>query len=232
MKQIIAMGGGGCLMEDSPLLDDFILSSAKGTASRVCFIATASGDSDRMLVNFYTALGTRCRVAHLPLFRRVHTDIASFLLEQDVIYVGGGNTANMLAVWRVHGVDEVLSRAYESGIVLCGLSAGAQCWFEASVTDSFGGPLAPLSDGLGLLSGSFCPHYDGDPKRRSTYESFVTRGLQPGFAADDGAALHFVDGALSEIVTSRPQAAGYKVEDHGGQAYEERLPTRYLGHAR
>lgn len=231
MKQIIAMGGGGCLMEDSPLLDDFILSRAKGSASRVCFVATASGDSDRMLVNFYTALGSRCQVTHLPLFRRVHTDIAAFLLEQDVIYVGGGNTANMLAVWRVHGVDDALARAYERGTVLCGLSAGAQCWFEAGVTDSFGGDLAPLRDGLGLLAGSFCPHYDGDSKRRPTYETLVSQGMPEGFAADDGAAVHFVDGSLAEIVTSRPQAAAYRVARDGGTVREELLPAHYLGRA-
>lgn len=231
MKQLIAMGGGGCLMEDSPLLDDFILSCAKGRESRVCFVATASGDSDRMLVNFYTALGPRCRVTHLPLFRRIHTDLEAFLLEQDVIYVGGGNTANMLAVWRVHGVDQILARAYERGVVLCGLSAGAQCWFEASVTDSFGGGLAGLDDGLALLPGSFCPHYDGDRQRRPTYESLVARGMRPGHAADDGAAMHFVDGTLAEVVTSRASAAAYAVSVADGRAHERKLATRYLGAA-
>ena len=130
MKQIIAMGGGGFLMDESPLLDDFILSCAKGRDSRVCFVATASGDSDRMLVNFYSALGPRCQASHLPLFRRQDADLTAQLLRQDVVYVGGGNTANMLAIWKLHGVDVALARAYEAGVLLCGLSAGGLCWFE------------------------------------------------------------------------------------------------------
>src|SRR5687768_12307928 len=148
MKQIIAMGGGGFLMDENPLLDDFILSRSKGRDSRVCFLATASGDSDRMLVNFYTALGPRCRASHLPLFRRDDPDATGYLLGQDVIYVGGGNTVNMLAIWRAHGVDTALMRAYEAGILLCGLSAGGLCWFDTGVTDSFGGPLTALDRGL------------------------------------------------------------------------------------
>jgi dipeptidase E len=230
MQQIIAMGGGGFLMEDTPLLDDFILLCARGRASRVCFVATASGDSDRMLVNFYTALGPRCRATHLPLFRRQHADVAAHLLAQDVIYVGGGNTPNMLAVWRVHGIDVALRRAYEAGVLLCGVSAGALCWFEGGVTDAFGGPLTRLDGALGLLPGSFCPHYDGDPRRRPTYQRLVADGLAPGFAADVGAALHFIDGALAEVVTSRPHAHAYRVEHlGGGDVSEEPLPARDLG---
>jgi peptidase E len=189
-------------MDENSLLDDFILSRAKGRDSRVCFVATASGDSDRMLVSFYTALGPRCRASHLPLFRREPVDLVTHLLNQDVIYVGGGNTSNMLAVWQVHGMDAALARAYDAGVVLCGLSAGALCWFETGVTDSFG-RLSPLNAALGFLPGSFCPHYDGDPNRRPAYRQFVGDGMAPGYAADVGAALHFVDGALAEGVASR-----------------------------
>jgi dipeptidase E len=217
-------------MEENPYLDDFILSRAKGRESRVCFVATASGDSDRMLVNFYTALGPRCRATHLPLFRREHTDLTAYLLGHDVIYVGGGNSSNMLAVWRVHGVDTALARAYAAGILLCGMSAGAICWFETGVTDSFG-PLAPLENGLGLLPGSFCPHYSGDRRRRPTYQRLVREGMPPGYAADDGAALVFIDGQLAEVVTSRPKAAAYRVERRDGDLHEERHRGRYLGPA-
>jgi peptidase E len=231
VKQIIAMGGGGFLMDDNPLIDDFILSRAKGRDSRVCFVATASGDSDRMLVNFYTALGPRCRAAHLPLFRREHTDLTAFLLSHDVIYVGGGNSLNMLAVWRAHGVDAALARAYDAGILLCGLSAGGLCWFEAGVTDSLGGPLAPLENPLGFLPGSFCPHYDGDPRRRPTYQRLVKEGMASGYAADVGAALHFTDGVLAEVVTSRPQAGAYRLEVREGELQEGKLAARYLGAA-
>jgi peptidase E len=229
MKQIIAMGGGGFLMDDNPFLDDFILSRAKGKNSRVCFVATASGDSDRMLVNFYTALGPRCHATHLPLFRRTHDDVTAYLLEQNVIYVGGGNTANMLAVWRIHNVDKALFCAYEQGIVLCGVSAGALCWFEMGVTDSFGSSLTRVDNLLGFLPGSFCPHYNGDSRRRPTYQRLVRDGMLSGFAADVGAALHFTDGTLSEVVTSRPDAGAYRLECRGSEVHEEPLPVRYLG---
>jgi dipeptidase E len=231
MRQIIAMGGGGFLEDDNTLLDDFILSLARGSASRVCFVPTASGDSDRMLVSFYTALGPRCRASHLPLFRREAADMTERLLGQDVIYVGGGNTANMLAVWRVHGVNTALARAYEAGVVLCGLSAGGLCWFETGVTDSFGEPLVALEGALGFLPGSFCPHYDGDPRRPQVYRRLVDEGMPGGFAADTGAALHFADGSLVEVVTSRAAARAYRVERRNGEVHEEPLPVRYLGAA-
>jgi dipeptidase E len=229
MKQIIAMGGGGFLMDENPLLDDFILSRSKGRDSRVCFLATASGDSDRMLVNFYTALGPRCRASHLPLFRRDDPDATGKLLDQDVIYVGGGSTPNMLAIWRVHGVDTALVRAYEAGVLLCGLSAGGLCWFETGVTDSFGGPLTALDGALRILPGSFCPHYNGDGRRRPTYQRLIGDGMAPGFAADVGAALHFIDGTLAEVVTSRPDAAAYRVERRQNGIDEQKLASRYLG---
>jgi dipeptidase E len=158
-----------------------------------------------------------------------HGDVTAFLLDQDVIYVGGGNSLNMLAVWRAHGVDAALALAYQAGIVMCGLSAGGLCWFEAGVTDSLGDQLSALDNALGLLPGSFCPHYDGDPRRRPTYQRLVREGMAPGYAADVGAALHFVDGALSEIVSSRPQAGAYRLERHEGETQERKLVVRYLG---
>jgi peptidase E len=228
MRQIVAMGGGGFLMEpDNPLLDDFVLGVARGGQSRLCLLPTASGDSDRMIAQFYTAFASRCRVTHVPLFNRRHTDLADVLCEQDVIYVGGGNTANMLAVWRVHGVDQILARAYEAGVVLSGISAGALCWFEGGITDSFG-PLAPLRDGLRLLGGTVCPHYDGDPKRRPAYQRFISDSGGAGYGLDVGAALHFVDGALREVVSSRPTARAWRVA-RGEDVEELPLPTRFLG---
>jgi len=145
--------------------------------------------------------------------------------------VGGGNTANMLAIWRVHGVDQALRAAWEAGVVLCGLSAGSLCWFESGVTDSFGLPLTPLHGALGFLPGSHCPHYDGEPGRRPTYQRCVAAGLlPPGMAADDGCALHFQDTQLTAVVASRPTAQAYRVErDPDGSATETPLPARYLG---
>jgi peptidase E len=165
------------------------------------------------------------------LFIRTLDDIEGYLLDQDVIYVGGGNTENMLAIWRVHGVDRALRTAWESGVVMTGLSAGSLCWFEAGTTDSFGPELAGLSDGLGLLPGSHSPHYDGEPGRRPLYQRLVAAGTLPdGYAADDGAALVFHGSELAEVVASRPAARGYRVvRGRNGHAIETELPTRYLG---
>jgi len=235
-RTIVAMGGGGFSMEpDNPLLDDFVLGLAcanrRATRPRVCFIATASGDAPTYLANFYAAFARRAEASHLGLFDRTVDDVDAFLLDQDVVYVGGGNTANMLAIWRTHGVDRALRRAWEGGIVLTGLSAGSLCWFESGTTDSFGPGLAALSDGLGLLPGSHAPHYDGDPARRPHYQRLVGEGVLPaGYAADDGAALVFRGTDLAEIVTSRRDAGAYRVErGQGGDVVETTLPVRYLG---
>ncbi len=224
-RQIIAMGGGGFSMEpDNPLLDDHVLAATGAQQPRICFLPTASGDADGYLARFYDAFGLRAEPCHLGLFSREVADVQAFLCAQHVVYVGGGNTANMLAVWRVHGVDRALRAAYQRGVVLCGVSAGAVCWFEAAVSDSFG-PLSPLRDGLGLLPGTCAPHYDGDPERRPAFARMLAGGLPPGYGVDDGAALHFVDGELREVVASRPQARAYRVEATG----ETALPARYLG---
>jgi dipeptidase E len=233
-RRVVAMGGGGFSMEpENPLLDRFVLTLARTQSPRVCFVPTASGDAEGYLARFYRAFaGLDCRPADLGLFERTVADLESFVLAQDIIYVGGGNTANLLAVWRTHGLDRILRRAWEEGVVLCGVSAGMNCWFEASVTDSFGGGrLAPLRDGLGLLPGSACPHYDGEAQRRPTFTSLVAGGKLPdGWAADDGAALVFAGPELVEVVASRPRARGYRVRRMpDGEAGEQVLPARYLG---
>lgn len=234
-RQIVAMGGGGFSMEpDNPLLDEFVLSLARSSRPRVCFLPTASGDADSYTMSFYRAFAALdCRPGDLRLFDRSVLDLESFILAQDVIYVGGGNTANLLAVWRTHGIDRFLRRAWEEGVVLCGLSAGMNCWFTQSLTDSFGvSRLAPLYDGLSLLPGSSCPHYDGEAQRRLTFHRLISAGeLTGGWAADDGAALVFEGETLSEVVASRPEAAGYRVlKATDSQVTEQRIPARYLGH--
>jgi len=216
---------------DNPLLDDYVLSLTGKRRPKVCFVPTATGDADSVNVRFYEAFGFgRAEPSHLPLVRRhLVPDLRPFLLAQDLIYVGGGNTVNMLAIWRAHGVDAALREAWEAGVVLCGLSAGSLCWFEAGLTDSFG-DLAPFRDGLGFLDGSHCPHYDGEPQRRPAYERMVAEGQLPaGVAADDGAGLHYVGGRLERIVSSRPEAAAYRVSSDAGRAVEERLEAEYLG---
>jgi len=218
----------------NPLLDEFALGLAGKRRPRVCFLATASGDAESYIQRFYRAMRRQqCQPSHLGLFQRTVADPGRFLLAQDVIYVGGGNTANMLAVWRLHGVDRALRLAWRRGIVLAGLSAGANCWFETSSTDSFGPELSALRDGLGLLPGSVCPHYDGEKKRRPTFHRFIARGELPdGFAMDDGAAGHFVGRRFFEAVNSRVGAKVYRVFRRGRQAVEEQVETRFLGVAR
>ncbi len=225
--------GGFPTEPDNQLLDRFVLSLARSASPRVCFVPTASGDAEGHVVRFYRRFAALdCRAADLQLFNRTVTDLESFVLAQDVIYVSGGSTANLLAVWRTHGLDRVLRRAWQEGVVLCGASAGMNCWFEASVTDSFDlGRLAPLHDGLGLLPGSACPHYDGEEQRQPTFQRLVGAGELPdGWAADDEAALVFAGRELVEVVASRDGARGYRVERAaGGEVSERPLPARYLG---
>jgi dipeptidase E len=232
-RRIVAMGGGGFSMEpDNPLLDRFVLSLARSARPRVCFVPTASGDSESYVASFYRAFaGFDCDPVDLQLFERKVGDLRAFVRAQDVIYVGGGSTANLLAVWRTHGLDRVLAEAWREGVVLCGVSAGMNCWFEQSVTDSFDvARLAPLRDGLALLPGSCCPHYDGEEQRRPTYLSLVGAGeLEPGSAAGDGAALVFAGERLEEVVGSRPEACAYRVEPIDNGVVEDPLEVRYLG---
>jgi peptidase E len=230
-KQIVALGGGGFLMEpENPALDDYILSLVKKERPRVCFIPTASGDADRYIVGFYSAFTTsRCEPTHLGLFERTRSELRDFVLGQDIVYVGGGNTANMLAVWRVHDLDAILREAWNAGVVLAGVSAGAVCWFEATVTDSFGQSMAKLRDGLGLLPGSMCPHYDGEPQRRPAFHRMVGQGLPAGIGVDDGVALHFIGADLKRAVSSRPDGNAYRVGRKNGEVTESRIDTVYLG---
>jgi dipeptidase E len=172
-RHIIALGGFSDEQNGSQI-DAYILRLARRGSPRVCFIGAAGGDSESDVASFYRAFAPRdCRPVDLALFRRVVLDLKSFLLAQDVIYVGGGNTANMLAIWRAHGLDTILREAWESGIVLAGVSAGAICWFEASVTDSFGLELSGMRDGLGFLPGSACPHYNSESRRRPVFRQLV-----------------------------------------------------------
>jgi len=200
------MGGAGL----GSSLDDFVLGLARGR--KVCFVPTASSESPEYVIRFYEAFGAKAEATHLVFFPWPPQRLREHVLSQDVIYVGGGNTANMLAVWRVHGMDAVLREAWESGIVLCGSSAGMICWFEAGVTDSFGPQLEGMRDGLGLLPGSACPHYDGEELRRPRYRELVDAGFPAGWAADDSVGLHFDGTDLADVVTAVPGKRAYRVE--------------------
>ena len=228
---IVAMGGGGFSMDDG-VLDRYVLSFVDASRPKVCFLPTATAaGAPWYVMRFLQAFpASSFEPTYLDLFERNVADVGSFLGEQDVIYVGGGNTANMLAIWRVHGVDAALRAAWEAGVVCCGVSAGANCWFDASTTDSFLlGRADPLRDGLGLVTGSFCPHYDGEPSRRPSYLAQVAGGTLPeGYACEDFAAIHLFDGTLDEAVASRDGARAFGVTRGNDGAIEEALPTRFL----
>ncbi|MFJ4466651.1 Type 1 glutamine amidotransferase-like domain-containing protein [Streptomyces sp. NPDC089424] len=224
----LALLGGGFSTDEDGLLDDWVLGHARASAPKVCFVPTASGDASAYVERFLDAFRTRrCEPSVLPLFRREMDDarLREFLLAQDVVYVGGGNTVNLLAVWRAHGVDRLLTEACDGGTLLCGISAGANCWAEGSHTDSFGPPTA-LPDGLGLLPGSVCPHYDSEPGRRPSYRAAVASGaLAAGWALDDGVGALFADGERTEAVTRTPGARLYRVEPDGRGGAAERTVT-------
>jgi peptidase E len=222
-QRILAIGGVQLTpgSVDWPL-HQFLLDLTGQDRPRICMLATASGENASGLANFYATFARHAEATHLDLFGRTVPHVESFLLGQDVIYVGGGNTANMLAIWRIHGVDKALKAAWEAGVVLAGWSAGANCWFEGSSTDSFGPGLDALKDGLKLLQGSFCPHYDSESLRRPRYEELVATGALPdGFAADDGVGLLFEGRRFVEAVASLPGQHAYRVERRKGNSVEE-----------
>ena len=227
--QIIAMGGGSFTVEpENPRLERYVLAQTRKRNPKICFLGTATGDADTYVARFYesfTKLG--CRPTHIPLFART-PDLRKALLSQDVIYVGGGNTKSMLAVWREWGIPAILREAWRRGIVLTGVSAGAICWFRTGVTDSWAHRLAALP-GLGFLPGTCCPHYDGEKERRPAAHRLVAaRHVSTTLALDDGAAAHFVGRTLVRVVSARPMARGYEVRRKGAAAVERSLPTTRL----
>lgn len=233
LRQIIAMGGGGFSMEpENPLLDLYILGQSEKETPKVCFVPTASGDADNYIARFYTAFERHeCIPSHLSLFSPPTRDLEAYVMDKDIIYVGGGNTKNLLALWKEWGLDIILRKAWQRGKIMAGVSAGSICWFEEGVTDSFGSGLEPLK-ALGFLKGSNCPHYDGEEDRQPAYKRLVgSSRISGGFAADDGAALHYIDEELVKAVSSRPEAKAYHVCKTEGKVRETVVETMYLGYS-
>ena len=226
---IIALGGGGFSMEENLALDQYILDQTGSDRPRVCFVPTASGDAEGYIAKFYSAAARlSCEPSHLAFFKRTVSDLRYFVLAKDVIYVGGGNTRSLLAVWRDWGLDEILYDAWQSGVILAGVSAGAISWFENGVTDSVEGDLLSLGC-LGFLPGSCCPHYDGEADRRPTYHDLLlARKISPGLALDDGAAAHFEGKELKRIISSRDEAKGYSLTIEDNSVRETPLETEVL----
>jgi dipeptidase E len=229
LQQIIAIGGGGFYRDPDNLgLERYIIQQTKIENPRVLFVPTASGEPDHYVASFYSAfLKLGCCPSVLTFFKRT-PDLRSILLKQDLIYVGGGNTKSMLAVWRDWGVPELLREAWESGVVLTGVSAGAICWFEQGLTDSFAAGLRPLA-GLGFLPGSCCPHYDGEPQRRPTYHQLLAgSAIAPGVAIEDWTAVHFLGIERYRVVASRGGSRAYSMRNVYGSVQEVPLPVEYL----
>jgi dipeptidase E len=226
------MGGGGFTMHDrSPALDRLVLTLTRRPVPRICFLPTASGDGREQTTRFLERFsGWPCEPTILSLFHleRDRIEPTRHLLAQDAIYVGGGSMRNMLAVWREHGVDRTMRAAWERGVVLAGLSAGAMCWFDGGITNSGGDP-RPVA-GLGLVPGSMSVHADGQPARLPAYRRAIAGGELPaGYAVDDHAALIICGTEVTSCVSSRPGARVVRVRaDGAGTTVEQSLLVRAL----
>src|SRR5947209_130849 len=221
-RRIVACGGQQL---NYPALTRYVLGLTEPSHPKILFLPTASGEDPAYLLTFYQQLaGVDCAPSHLALFHRTVADVERLIRAHDVVMVGGGNTANMLAIWRLHGVEDALRKAYADGTILTGWSAGCICWFEAGITDSFTPDLGSLRDGVKLLKGSACPHYDSEERRRPVYAREIAAGLPAGIALEDAVAARY-DERLVEIVSSRPDGRGFHVDSAG----EHPLAVRALG---
>ena len=225
-RTIVAMGGLSWDDAERRRLEDYWLGLTGAERPRVLVVPTAVGEDPGTTLTQFVQLADRAEVAYLPFFPWPPGDLRELAQRQHAIYVTGGNTANALAIWRVHGFDAILREAWKAGVVLTGWSAGMICWFEAAVTDSFGPQLEGMRDGLGFLPGSACPQYDGEGERRPVYTRLVRdEGFPAGLAADDCVALRFDGTELAEVVTARDGSRAYRVSAEG----EEPLDALFLG---
>ena len=211
-------------MNNDPAMCAYILALANKRVPRICFVPTASGDDKAAIEHFHVwAKRLGARPSHLSLYQQPVEPLERYVLRHDVIYVGGGNTRNMLLLWRAWGLDAALRAAYERGVVLAGSSAGALCWFRNGVTDSYPGRYAALRC-LGWLPGSFCPHFDSEAKRRPVYRELVRSSALPGgYAADDNVGLHYIDERLHRIVASRGKRYAHHLVPRAGELRETKL---------
>jgi peptidase E len=228
---ILAIGGGGFVPTErygarpGPLIEHALSLTGK-EAAKVCALYTATGEDVARIANWYAAWSDRAeRASHVAVMPMPNVDdLRKHLLGQDAVYVGGGSVAGLMVLWRLHGLDAIFREAWEAGVVLFGVSAGSLCWHSGGTTDSFGPELRPWTDGLGLIPGSNCPHYDSESRRRPLYQRLVAEGaLAPGYAADDDVGLHYVGTELHEAVSARSGAAAYRVDTDGEIRVEARL---------
>ena len=229
-KQVLAIGGGGFTMKPENLkLDQYLLSMTNKINPKICFIPTASGDDESYRRRFYSSYKKlNCETSHLSLFWPPDGDLRDFVMDKDIFYVGGGNTRNLMVLWKEWGLDKYLYEAWCHGAIMAGLSAGSICWFKQGLTDSVTGKLLPL-DCLGFLEGSNCPHFDTEKRRRPAYHEAVLNGsMIDGIACDDGVAAHFIDGKLERCVSSIASAKAYNIKKINGNIEESIIDPRYL----
>tara|TARA_B100000945_G_scaffold296881_1_gene275517 strand:- start:446 stop:1141 length:696 start_codon:yes stop_codon:yes gene_type:complete len=225
-KQIIAIGGGGFgRTPGEGLIEKYILDQSEKDVPNICFIPTATGDNEAYKVNYYSTFSKLdCSPSHLDFFKRT-PDLKELILKQDVIFVGGGNTKSMLAVWKDWGLDLLLKEAYEEGVIMSGVSAGAICWFDQGITDSWAEDLKVM-DCLGFIEGACCPHYDEEPQRKPSLNKFITeKVLKSCYAVDGGCALHIEDEKEFKSVVFSENKNSFLVEMKDNKVAEKPYST-------
>ena len=225
-KQIIAIGGGGFGRNPGVgIIEKYILDQSDKDTPNICFIPTATGDSESYKVNYYSTMTKLdCNPTHLDFFKRT-PNLEELIQMQDIIFVGGGNTKSMLAVWREWGLDIILKNAYESGTIMSGVSAGAICWFEKGITDSWANNLNVL-ECLGYTKGNCCPHYDEEPERKPSLSNFISNGeIGDCFAIDGGCALHLKNDRVFKAISFKDGKNSFLVEKENKDIIETTLPS-------
>jgi dipeptidase E len=223
-KNIVAMGGGSFASNNSlTAVEKYTLNLTNKPYPKVCFLGTATGDTSIYIDKFYKAFSKEdAYLSHLNIFNRNHKNIEEYLLDQDVIYVGGGNTYNMLLLWKEYGIDKILNSAWAKGIVLCGISAGSLCWFENGNTDSFGD--MDQIKCLGFLPYSNSPHYNSEVQRRPNFQQLILDNkIKPGWGVDEDVALHFKDQDLVKVISNKPDVFAYWTETQKEKLIEKKI---------
>lgn len=213
----------------NPLLDEYVLAQSRKDNPEICFLPTASGDSPEYIAMFYNYFTTqRCRPVHLNLSDPPTSDLETYIMEKDIIYVGGGHTGKMIAIWKHYHLDKILRKAWEQGILLAGVSAGSSCWFREALTDSVPGALMPEKC-LGFLKGSSCAHYDNEGRKPRYHYLVKGQNILNGIGIDNFAAVHFEDQAVKRVVSSRYGPSAHAVQKDNDHTRERRFHAIYLG---
>ena len=226
-RRIVVYGRGY-----QPRFFEYVASLTGKKVPRLCYLPTATGDSEQSIINWYEACAKfNVQPFYQKMFISSYDQQQTFeevLLSMDGIIVGGGNTLNMMAIWHAQGVDVILKKAWDQGIVLAGGSAGSLCWFEEGTTDSRPKQLSKV-EGLGFIKGSHCPHYDAEPERRPLYHQYIKKGvLKPGYAVDNNAAILFEDNEVRKVVALDENSNAYFVSVKNGEVVEARLKKEKL----